>query len=180
MKFYGIANTRGVGQTIRLGEGLPDLLTLGHREEVVLPVFGVDARLRAFVSAHPALEAGGSEFFEPALLGNTYFDVAEKISAAVEAGEIETVVFDPVLDVDGAWADEAFAQPAGDFCDHILTVRPVVMDIARRQEGMSEEQLPSSEAINKAYCRYMWRMMAYVHGPSRIYSELKQILGLKD
>ncbi len=30
MKIYGIANTRGMGLTIRLGEGLPDLLGLGH------------------------------------------------------------------------------------------------------------------------------------------------------
>ncbi len=179
MKFYGITNTQGVGQTIHLGEGLPDLVALGHQGKM-LAVFGVEAKLRAFVSAHPSLEADGSESFQTALLGDTYFDVAEKISAAVEAGEVETVVFDPVLDADGEWVSEAFEWPAEKFCDEMLTFRPVVMGIARRQEGIPEEQLPSSEAINKAYCWYMWRMMAYVHGPSRIYSELKQILGLKD
>ncbi|PLS87076.1 MAG: hypothetical protein CYG60_03845 [Actinobacteria bacterium] len=180
MKIYGIANTRGMGLTIRLGEGLPDLLGLGHREEVVLPVFGVEAKLRAFVRAHPSLEADDSESFQTALLGDTYFDLAEKISAAVEAGEIETVVFDPVLSADGEWVSEAFEWPAEKFCDQMLTFRPVVMDIARRQEDIPEEQLPSSEAINKAYDWYMGRMLAYVYGPSRIYSELKQILGLKD
>ncbi len=179
MEFYGITATCGAGPACHLGEGMPKLLTLGHQGKV-LPVFGVHAKLRAFADAHCALDTGSSAFFETALLGDTYFGVAEKISAAVEAGQIETVVFDPVLDVDGKWVSEAFEWPAENFCDEMLTFRPVVMDIARRQEGIPEEQLPSSEAINKAYCWYMWRMMAYVHGPSRIYSELKQILGLKD
>ncbi len=133
MKLYRIANTQGVGLNIRLGEGLPDLLGLGHREEVVLPVFSGEVRLRAFVSAHHALKAAGTEAFEPALLGETYFDVAEKISAALEAGEVESVVFDPVLDANGAWVSEAFNQPAEDFCDQMLTIRPVAVDIARRK-----------------------------------------------
>lgn len=179
MKFYGITATCGAGPACHLGEGMPKLLTLGHQGKV-LPVFGVDARLRAFVSAHPALKAGGPDSFEPALLGNNYFDVAERISAAVEAGEVETVVFDPVLDVDGEWVSEAFNQPAEDFCDQMLTIRPVVMDIARRKEGIPADCEPSPEAVKEAYCWYTWRMLAYVHGPSRVYSELKQDLGLKD
>jgi hypothetical protein len=179
MQFYGISNTRSMGQTVRLGEGLPDLLTLGHRGEI-LPVFGVEAKLRAFGHAHHALKADNSESFEAALLGDTYFDVAEKISAVVEAGEVELIVFDPVLNTDGTWVREAFEWSAKKFCDKMLTFRPVVMDIARRKEGIPEDQLPSPEAVNEAYCWYTWRMLAYVHGPSRIYSELKQILGLKD
>ncbi len=178
MKIYGIASTRGAGQTIRLGEGLPDLLILGHRGKI-LPVFGAEAKLRAFGHAHHALKADDSESFEAALLGDTYFDVAEKISAVVEAGEVELIVFDPVLDADGRWVSEAFEWPAEKFCDDMLTFRPVVMNIARRQEGIPEDQLPSPEAINKAYSWYMWRMLAYVYGPSRIYSKVKQILGLK-
>jgi hypothetical protein len=178
MQFYGIANTRGTEQTIRLGEGLPDLLALGHQDEV-LPVFGVEAKLRAFVHAHRTLKADGTESLETVLLGDTYFDVAGIISSAVKAGEIETIVFDPVLDADGTWIGETLNWPAEKFCDQMLTFCPVVMDIARRQEGIPEDEIPSPEAINKAYCWYTWRMLAYVHGPSRIYKELKQILGLK-
>ncbi len=178
MEFYGITATCGAGPACHLGEGMPKLLTLGHQGKV-LPVFGVHAKLRAFADAHCALDTGSSAFFETALLGDTYFGVAEKISAAVEAGQIETVVFDPVLDVDGKWVSEAFEWPAENFCDEMLTFRSVVMDIARRQEGISEDQLPSPEAINEAYCWYVWRMLAYVYGPSRIYSKVKQILGLK-
>lgn len=179
MQFYGITSTRGMGQIVRLGEGLPDLLALGHRGEV-LPVFGVEAKLRAFVSAHPALTAIGSKSVETALLGDTYFDVAEKISAVVEAGEVETMVFDPVLDADSTWIGETLSYPAKKFCDEMLTFRPIVMDIARRREGIPADYEPSPEAINKAYCWYVWRMIAYVHGPSRVISEFRQILGLKD
>ncbi len=178
MKIYGIASTRGAVRTVRLGEGLPDLLVLGYRGEI-LPVFGPEAKLRAFGHAHPALKAVGSGSFKPALLGDTYFDVADKISAVVEAGEVELIVFDPVLDADGRWVSEAFEWPAEKFCADMLTFRPVVMDIARRQKGIPDDQLPSPKAVNEAYCWYTWRMLAYVHGPSRIYSELKQILGLK-
>jgi hypothetical protein len=176
MKFYGITATCGAGPACHLGEGMPKLLALGDQK--VLPVFGVDAKLRAFVGVHRALEAAGTEAFEPVLLGETYFDVAEKISAAVEAGEVELVVFDPVLHAEG-WVSEAFEWPAENFCDEMLNFRSAVMDIARRQEDISEDQLPSPEAIDKAYCWYVWRMLAYVYGPSRIYSKVKQILGLK-
>ncbi len=142
MKFYGVANTRSVGPTIRLGAGLPELLALGHCEKV-LPVFGVEAKLRAFVGAHPAPKAGGTEAFEPILLGDTYFDVAEKIHAAVEACEVETVVFDPMLDADGKWVSEAFEWPAENFCDEMLTFRPVVMDL----ECISKPPLKVREGI---------------------------------
>ncbi len=100
MEFYGITATCGAGLACHLGEGMPKLLTLG-RQGKVLPVFGVHAKLRAFADARCALDTGGSDSFEPALLGETYFDVAEKISAAVEAGEVELVVFDPVLHAEG-------------------------------------------------------------------------------
>lgn len=165
MKFYGIANTQGVGQTIRLGEGLADLLALGHRGEVC-PVFGVDAKLKAFVSAHPALKAGGSDSFKPALLGDIYFDVAEKISAVVEAGEVETVVFDPVLNADGEWVSEAFEWSAENFCDFFTAVRPVVEDVARRREGIPADRQPNPEALDKTLDWYMGQMVAYIHGPS--------------
>ncbi len=156
MKIYGIASTRGAGQTVRLGEGLPDLLTLAHRGKI-LPVFGAEAKLRAFVSAHPSLGADDSESFEAALLGDTYFEVAEKISAVVEAGEVETVVFDPVLDADGAWIGEAFSWRAESFCAFMTKV----VEIARRQEGIPDDRQPSPKALRKALRWYTLRILLY-------------------
>ncbi len=175
MQIYGISNTRGMGQTVRLGEGLPDLLVLGYRGEI-LPVFGVEAKLRAFGHAHPALKAVGSGSFEPALLGDTYFEVAEKISAVVEAGEVETVVFDPVLDTDGAWIGEAFSLRAESFCAFMTTVA----DIARRQEGVPADRRPSPKALRKASIWYTLRMLLYRLHLLRHFDSLRRILGLKD
>ncbi len=178
MEFYGITAICGAGPACHLGEGMPKLLTLGDQK--VLPVFGVDAKLRAFVGVHRALEAAGTEAFEPVLLGETYFDVAEKISAAVEAGEVELVVFDPVLNAEGWWVSETFEWPAEKFCDFFTAVRPVVEDVARRREDIPADRQPNPEALDKALDWYMGRMVAYIHGPSRMYSELKQLLDLKD
>jgi len=165
-----------VGETIiSLRRGLPDLLALGDRGEA-LPLFGTDDKLRAFVRAHPSLQAQGCQSVEAALLGANLFEVAELISPAVEAGRAELVVFDPVLDANEVWIGQSLSWPAESFCGFMRGV----MDIARRKEGVPEGQIPSSKAINKAYCWYTWRMLAYVYGPSRIYRELKQILGLKD
>jgi hypothetical protein len=107
MKFYGIANSQGTEPIIHIGEGLPDLLVLDHQGKI-LPVFGRDDKLQAFVRAHPFLQAYDYKSVETALLGDHYLDVAEKISPAVEAGRVELIVFDPVLNTDGAWVDGAF------------------------------------------------------------------------
>ncbi len=175
MEIFGIANTRSVGQTIRLGKDLPDLLALGRRGEV-LPVFGVEAKVRAFVSAHPSLGADGPKSFETALLGDTYFEVAEKISAAVEAGEVETVVFDPVLDADGAWIGEAFSWRAEIFCAFMTKV----VEIARRQEGVPDDRQPSPKALRKALRWYTLRILLYRLDLLRHFDSLRRILGLKD
>ncbi len=156
MEFYGIANPRGTGQTVRLGEGLPDLLALGQRGEI-LPVFGVEAKLRAFVRAHRALKANGTGSSGTALLGTDLFEVAETLYPAVEAGEIDNVVFDPVLDENGAWIGEAFSWRAEAFCAFMTKV----VEIARRQEGVPADRRPSPKALRKASRWYVLRLLLY-------------------
>ncbi len=156
MEFYGIANTRGMGQTVRLGEGLPDLLALGHRSEV-LPVFGSDAALKGFVKSHPSTRLEPPTSTETTLLGTDLFEVAETLYPAAEAGEVELIVFDPVLDADGAWVGEAFEWRAGSFCAFMTNV----VNIARRQEGVPADRRPSPKALRKALIWYMLRMLLY-------------------
>ncbi len=178
MNFYAITNPRNVEQFVRFGEGRPDLLALGQRGEV-LPVFGPESALRAFVHAHPSLQVDGPESVESLLLGANFIEVAETISSLVEAGKVEKVLFDPVLDANGEWVGESLSWPAKDFCQVMLTMRPIVMDIARRREGVSADRLPSSEAVNKAFCWYTWRVLIYL-GRSRIVSKIRRIRGLQD
>ncbi len=174
MNIYGIANHQNEEPIIRLGEGLPDLLALGQRDEV-LPVFGSEAALRAFVRAHPWLGEDGSERVEPALLGASFIEVAELISPAVEAGGIELVVFDPVLDINGAWVGESLSWPAENFCASMT----VVADIARRQEGVPADHQPSPKAVRKATAWYVMRLLLYrldLLGP---FDSLRGYLGLR-
>ncbi len=75
---------------------------------------------------------------------------------------------------------ETFEWPAEKFCGFFTAVLPAVEDVARRREGIPADRQPSPEALDKALDWYMGRMLAYIHGPSRMYSEWKQILNLKD
>ncbi len=102
--------------------------------------------------------------------------MAEKISAAVEAGEVETVVFDPVLDADGAWVGEAFRWPAKSFCAFMAKV----VEIARRQEGIPDDRQPSPKALRKALRWYTLRILLYRLDLLRQFDSLRRILGLKD
>ncbi len=172
MEFYGIANPQ-VGETIiSLRRGLPDLLALGDRGEA-LPLFGTDDKLRAFVRAHPSLQAQGCQSVETALLGANLFEVAELISPAVEAGRAELVVFDPVLDANGMWIGQSLSWPAESFCGFML----VVMDIARRKEGVPANRQPSLKALQKAFIWYVLRIVMYRFGLLQHLNCLTRYLG---
>ncbi len=161
MEFYGIANTQGVRPIMKdLGKGLPDLLALGHRGEI-LPVFGTDNKLQAFVHRHPSLRADRARSVEPTLLGASFIELAELISPVVQAGKVETLIFDPVLNADGAWVGETLNWPAERFCDFMILVRSTVTDIARRKGGIPAHRQPSSEAVNEALGWYMRRIASY-------------------
>jgi hypothetical protein len=175
MQIYGISSIRGMGQTVRLGEGLPDLLALGHRSEV-LPVFGSDAALKGFVESHPSTRLEPLTSTETTLLGTDLFEVAETLYPAAEVGGVELVVFDPVLDADGTWIGEAFSWRAESFCAFMTTV----VEIARRQEGVPDDRRPSPRALRKALIWYMLRMLLYRLDLLRHFDSLRRILSLKD
>lgn len=172
MEYYGIANPRGGEPIVRLGEGLPDLLALGHRGGA-LPVFGTNDKLQAFIWAHPSLNANVYQSVDTTLLGANLFEVAELISPAVEAGRANLVVFDPVLDADGSWVSEAFKCPAEGFCAFMT----VVIDIARRKEGIPADRQPSVQALRKALIWYMWRIVLYRLGLLQHLNRLRRHLG---
>ena len=175
MEYYGIANPQGVEPTVHLREGIPNLLALGHRGEV-LPVFGVEAKLRAFARAHRALKANCTKSFDTALLGTDLFEVAETLYPAAGAGGVELVVFDPVLDADGTWAGEARScWPAERFCAFLTNV----VDIARRREGVPADRRPSPKALRKASRWYVLRLLLYRLGLLDIFDTLGRHLGGK-
>ncbi len=137
----------------------PSVLALGERGKVVLPVFGSEAALRAFVEVrHP----GKAEHFDAFPLGRTFFEVADAIRPAVEAGEVELIVFDPVVDVRGTWVGEALEWPAMNFCGFMRAARPSVMGMARREASVPDDEQPSPEAVNEALLLLMSRAYSYL------------------
>lgn len=170
MKFHGIASTQSDNPIIRLGKGSPNLLALDHRGEI-LPVFGLKTKLQAFVRDHPSLKIEDPDSVEAVLLGANYIELAELIYPAVQSGQVKMLVFDPVLDTHGEWVGKAFDWPTDNFCELMIALRPILMDIARRQEGVPTDRPPSPEAVQKAFTWWVDRARAYLDGTSRLSRE---------
>ncbi len=159
--YYAISNPCRIKPSVSLEGEPPSVLALGERRKVVLPVFGSEAALQAFVEV---CYTGEEEHFDAFPLGRTFFEVADAIRPAVKAGEVEDVVFDPVLDLSGAWVGQELYWPAKDFCDFLQVMHPTVIEMARENTGVPADEQPSPEAVNEALLLWMSRAYDYLTG----------------
>ena len=155
MRMYYGAVANEVGPYSFLGEELPGLLVLGEQGQV-LPVFSSAGTFLNFVKAlYPEQE----ESLAACPLGPTFFEVAETIRPAAEAGEIERLVFDPVADCAGRWSDQALEWPARSFCAFLEAIRPLVIRMAGGGTTPLDEKQPHPEQVRQAlrgFMKHLW------------------------
>jgi hypothetical protein len=161
--YYFVVAKEEVESATFFGGERSGLLVLGERGQV-LPVFYSFGGLIDFVEA---LYPEDSKGFAACPVGPTLFEVAEEIRLAMEAGEIERVVFDPVVDFTGEWSGQAMDWPAMSLCEFLEAVHPVVVEMAGGKLILSEdddenEAAPHPHDVYQALRRCMKQLCAYL------------------
>ncbi len=68
-------------------------------------------------------------------------------------------MFDPVVGFTGEWLYQALKYPATDFCAFSVTMRPVVIEIARGGTVLSDDEPPHPQQVCQALrgcMKHLW------------------------
>lgn len=123
-----------------------ELVTLRGEDEFVFPVFTSEARFWAFSDKYFAED----DPVRPSTFPMTPFRLAEMFGPLGDAGELGSMVFNPIAVSEGQWRSAKEPIPVAHFCRFITEIRPGIRRLNQESVARFGSAAPGSAAHEEA------------------------------